>query len=73
MPISGDGDADPGEVSEEAARAQKHHEQFEQSRIEMIRGYAEVRDCSREYCSTTSGRSSTTRAGTATTARPTSS
>jgi ATP-dependent DNA helicase RecQ len=40
---------DLGEASEEAARAQEHREQFERSRIEMMRGYAEVRDCRREY------------------------
>lgn len=37
------------EVSEEAARAQEHREQFDRSRIEMVRGYAEVRDFRREY------------------------
>ena len=37
------------EVSEEAARAQEHREEFDASRIEMVRGYAEVRDCRREY------------------------
>ena len=36
-------------VSEEAARVQEHREEFEQSRIEMMRGYAEVRVCRREY------------------------
>ncbi len=40
---------DLGEASEEAARAQEHREQFERSRIEMMRGYAEVRDCRRKY------------------------
>ncbi|MDP8951130.1 MAG: RecQ family zinc-binding domain-containing protein, partial [Actinomycetota bacterium] len=40
---------DLGEASAEAARAQEHREQFERSRIEMMRGYAEVRDCRREY------------------------
>jgi ATP-dependent DNA helicase RecQ len=37
------------EASGEAARAQRHREEFERSRIEMMRGYAEVRDCRREY------------------------
>ena len=44
------------EASGEAARAQERREEFERSRIEMIRGYAarlrgyaEVRDCRREY------------------------
>ncbi len=34
---------------EEAARAQEHYHLFQRSRIEMMRGYAEVRDCRREY------------------------
>ena len=38
-----------GAAVEAAAEAQKHHQLFQQSRIEMIRGYAEVRDCRREY------------------------
>jgi ATP-dependent DNA helicase RecQ len=41
--------SDSSEVSEEAARAQEHREEFDRSRIEMIQGYAEVRDCRREY------------------------
>ncbi len=38
-----------GEAVEAAAEAQEHHQQFQRSRIEMIRGYAEVRDCRRRY------------------------
>ncbi len=37
------------EASEAAVLAQEHRQEFERSRIEMIRGYAEVRDCRREY------------------------
>ena len=40
---------DSSEVSEEAARAQEHRKEFDRSRIEMIQGYAEIRDCRREY------------------------
>ncbi len=41
------GDLDAAAV--EAARAQEHHRQFAQSRIEMMRGYAETRSCRRAY------------------------
>ncbi len=44
--------ADPpdlNEVLEDAAQAERNHQQFERSRLEMMRGYAEVRDCRREY------------------------
>ncbi len=37
------------ESSEAAAQAQEHRREFDRSRIEMMRGYAEVRDCRREY------------------------
>ncbi|XGV97219.1 MAG: RecQ family ATP-dependent DNA helicase [Leptolyngbya sp. BL-A-14] len=40
---------DLSEALEEAAQADKQHQQFERSRLEMMRGYAEVRDCRREY------------------------
>ncbi|HEX2913894.1 MAG TPA: RecQ family ATP-dependent DNA helicase [Chloroflexia bacterium] len=36
-------------VVEEAARAQENRQSFDRSRIEMIRGYAELRACRREY------------------------
>ena len=42
----------PPEVSEaaqEAIRAQECYQHYLRSRLEMIRGYAEVRDCRREY------------------------
>jgi ATP-dependent DNA helicase RecQ len=32
-----------------AAAADQHHHQYERSRIDMMRGYAEVLDCRREY------------------------
>lgn len=41
--------ADLNEALEEAAQADRQHQQFERSRLEMMRGYAEVRDCRREY------------------------
>jgi ATP-dependent DNA helicase RecQ len=51
-----DGVVLPGELPfdlsgavEEAAQIQKSRRQFDRSRIEMMRGYAEVRDCRREY------------------------
>jgi ATP-dependent DNA helicase RecQ len=37
------------EAAEEAVRAQERYHQYVRSRLEMIRGYAEVRDCRREY------------------------
>ncbi len=40
---------DPVEAAEAAARAQEHRRQYERSRLEMMCGYAEVRDCRREY------------------------
>lgn len=40
---------DINEAAQEAVKAQERRQQFERSRLEMIRGYAEVRDCRREY------------------------
>ncbi|HEY9596495.1 MAG TPA: RecQ family ATP-dependent DNA helicase [Cyanophyceae cyanobacterium] len=37
------------EAAEEAVRAQECYQQYVRSRLEMMRGYAEVRDCRREY------------------------
>lgn len=37
------------EAAEEAIRAQECYQQYVRSRLEMMRGYAEVRDCRREY------------------------
>jgi ATP-dependent DNA helicase RecQ len=41
--------ADIAQVAEAAAREQEAHHQFDRSRIEMVRGYAELRDCRRTY------------------------
>jgi ATP-dependent DNA helicase RecQ len=43
------GDEDVTEAAAEAASAQEHLRKFAQSRIEMMRGYADTRDCRREY------------------------
>ena len=37
------------EAAEEAVLAQERYQQYLRSRLEMIRGYAEVRDCRRKY------------------------
>ena len=37
------------EVTEGAAEAQENRRAFERSRLEMMRGYADMRDCRREY------------------------
>ena len=37
------------EAAEEAVRVQERYQQYLRSRLEMMRGYAEVRDCRREY------------------------
>ena len=42
-------DEDPAEVAEEAAEAQENLQKFARSRIEMMRCYADMRDCRREY------------------------
>jgi ATP-dependent DNA helicase RecQ len=36
-------------AAQHAAAAQEHRREFERSRVDMMRGYAEVRDCRREY------------------------
>ena len=41
--------SDLSEISKEAARVQEHREEFDRSQIQMIQGYAEMRDCRREY------------------------
>ena len=43
------GDEDVVEAAEEAAAAQENLRTFARSRIEMMRGYADMRDCRREY------------------------
>lgn len=40
---------EPSEAIVEAAQTQENRRQFDRSRIEMIRGYAELRDCRRRY------------------------
>jgi ATP-dependent DNA helicase RecQ len=37
------------EITEGAAEAQEHRRAFERSRLEMMRGYADMRDCRRDY------------------------
>jgi ATP-dependent DNA helicase RecQ len=37
------------EVAEEVVKTHEQYRQFEHSRVEMMRGYAEVMDCRREY------------------------
>jgi ATP-dependent DNA helicase RecQ len=40
---------DAEEIAEEVAERQDAHRQFEHSRVEMMRGYAETYNCRREY------------------------
>ncbi len=40
---------DISEAAEEVVRAQERRQQFERSRLEMMRGYAEAHDCRHEY------------------------
>ncbi|MBD1996921.1 ATP-dependent DNA helicase RecQ [Leptolyngbya sp. FACHB-541] len=40
---------DLDEVAAEAIEVQERHQQYERSRLEMMRGYAEVQDCRRKY------------------------
>ena len=47
--VESDTDVTVAEAAEGAAEAQEHHKLFERSRIEMMRGYAEVLDCRRRY------------------------
>ncbi len=44
-----EGGTHPVDAAEEAARSEEAHLRIEQSRVEMIRGYAEARSCRREY------------------------
>jgi ATP-dependent DNA helicase RecQ len=41
--------ADAADAAEQAAAAQERRREFDRSRIDMIRGYAELRDCRRGY------------------------
>ena len=47
--VTGERQDDVNAVAEDAAEAQDHQRKYAQSRIEMMRGYAELRDCRREY------------------------
>ena len=47
--VGGEELADPIAAANEATLAQKRHRAFEQSRLEMMRGYAEARDCRRRF------------------------
>jgi ATP-dependent DNA helicase RecQ len=48
--VRGEESLEPEEVAEKAVEAQERHRQFEQSRVEMMRGYAELQTaCRREY------------------------
>jgi ATP-dependent DNA helicase RecQ len=40
---------DVAEAAEEVGESQERHHAFERSRVEMMRGYAEVLDCRRRY------------------------
>jgi ATP-dependent DNA helicase RecQ len=42
------GAKDPRSAAEEAAQAEEAHRQVERSRVEMMRNYAETRDCRRQ-------------------------
>jgi ATP-dependent DNA helicase RecQ len=46
---AGEEPADSATAVIEAATAQAHRKEFERSRLEMMRGYAEGRDCRRRY------------------------
>ncbi|HEX2850341.1 MAG TPA: RecQ family ATP-dependent DNA helicase [Acidimicrobiales bacterium] len=47
--VAVEGGAHPVDAAEEAARNEEARVRVEQSRVEMIRGYAEARSCRREY------------------------
>jgi ATP-dependent DNA helicase RecQ len=47
--VSSGQDFDLDEVAQEVVEAHESRRQFDRSRIEMMRGYAEVHDCRREY------------------------
>lgn len=44
-----DGGLPADDIAEAAVQAQERHRQHRRSRIEMVRGYAELRDCRRAY------------------------
>ena len=47
--VASDQTIDLSKAIEEAVQAQEEHQQFSQSRIEMMKGYAELHDCRRRY------------------------
>jgi ATP-dependent DNA helicase RecQ len=47
--VSDQGHADVSQIAQEVVEMQEARRQFERSRIEMMRGYAQVQDCRREY------------------------
>nr|WP_290227827.1 ATP-dependent DNA helicase RecQ [Trichocoleus desertorum] len=47
--VANDSAPDLEEAVEEAVRLHEHRQQYVRSRIEMMRGYAEVRDCRRRF------------------------
>ena len=44
-----EGAPDPGEAAAAARELAAHHERVDQSRVEMMRGYAETTDCRRQF------------------------
>jgi ATP-dependent DNA helicase RecQ len=40
---------DPAEISQAAAEAQERHQRLQKSRVEMMRNFAELHDCRREF------------------------
>jgi ATP-dependent DNA helicase RecQ len=47
--VPGEEAFDVSQAAQEAAHAQECYQQYVRSRLEMMRGYAEVRDCRRQY------------------------
>jgi ATP-dependent DNA helicase RecQ len=46
---STDADVDFDQVAQDAVETQEHHREFNRSRVEMMRGYAELQACRRAY------------------------
>ncbi|TKJ22905.1 recombinase RecQ [Blastococcus sp. CCUG 61487] len=44
-----DGAPAPGEAAQQARELAEHHEKVDQSRVEMMRGYAETTECRRQF------------------------